>query len=689
MIFPYRLSLVLPAAVMLAAGGLVRGESSSGVVVSRSRPLAPATTAEPVLDAPVQTGPVVADGWQRRQEFKAEVAGLLKDRKFGELDAMAERLNKGEREVGGFWLLPSFFEGIASALDRQKPVEYGALLEEWRAQNPASQAALIAEAEWQIKLGWEARYKGWGRSAPPEYARKFCEHIAWAKLLLNSIPSRQVVCPQWYYDQLSVALAEQWDEWDYDTVYEEATRRWPSYATFYSQKSYYLMPGCHGQPGDWERYARSAAEASPEGAALYTRIVRSKLEYYGNIFSETKVDWPLTREGCEQLMARYPTSGWNIAYACRLAYDARDFATLAKWAPKLDGVAVPNGPLTPGMIRYAQEMAAKPKAATPECIYRKTPDGSECKAVIFLSEDLVAVGTANGGVFLLDSRGETQPRRILALDGAISKFALSPDGRLLAVGRGSLTDGKPGHCVVYDLKEQKRIDDLTGWKGTVTESAFSADSQTLFVVGGPLRKGAEWKAWDRASHAVRDLDWAADRGTTLISVSTHPTEPLVAVDWGETVRVWNYQTGQRVFASKQVIEPGDPGPGLTWTGQVWSVRFSPDGRQLTAGTCPAYLNRGSASGGLFAWDTATFQPRSIGADDHASGADRVRFSPDGGQLVNSDQNAMIFLRDAAGRQIRTIFPSGQKYVKDLALSPSGRLLATAGLDGTVALWRLP
>lgn len=688
-IFSYRLTFGLSAVVLLVWAGLLRGEeSSSGVIVSKSRPLTPAATPEPWPEGPVKTGPVVADGWLARQVLKAKVAGLLKARKFAELDAMADRLNKGEREVGGLWVLPSFFEGLVATLDPQKPEEGVALLEEWRAQAPASQTARIVAAEWEINRAWAARNKGWGRGAPPENAKSFYEHLARAKQLLNALPSSEVVCPQWYFDLMIVALGEQWDEWDYDTVYEEATRRWPSYATFYSQKSYYLMPGCHGKPGDWERYARSASEASPEGAALYARIVRSKLDYYSNIFIESKADWPLTRQGCEQLMARYPTSGWNIVHSCRLAYDARDFATLAKWATKLGGVSVPNGPLTPGMIRYAQEMAANPKEATPECLCRETPDGSECKAVIFIREDLVAVGTLRGGVFLFDPRSQNRPRRILSLDGAVSKFALSPDGRLLAVGRGSLTDGKPGHCVIYDLQEGKPIDDITGWKGTVMESAFSADSQTLFVVGGVPRQGAEWKAWDRASHAVRDLDWAADYGTAPVSVSTHPTEPLVAVDRGDTVQVWNYQTGKRVFASERVIDPGDTGYGQTWPGQVWSVRFSPDGRQLLAGTCPGYVNRGNASGGLVGWDTATYQPLAIGADDHASGADRVRFSQDGTRLVNSDQNAMIFLRDAAGRQIRTIFPSGQDYVKDLAFSPSGRLLATAGRDCTVAVWEV-
>jgi len=118
------------------------------------------------------------------------------------------------------------------------------------------------------------------------------------------------------------------------------------------------------------------------------------------------------------------------------------------------------------------------------------------------------------------------------------------------------------------------------------------------------------------------------------------------------------------------------------------VRFSPDGRQLLAGTCPNYVNRGNAAGGLVGWDTATWQRLAASADDHASGADRARFSQDGTRLVNSDQNAMIFVREAAGRQIRAIFPSAQGYVKDLALSPSGRLLVTGGRDGTVAVWEL-
>lgn len=645
----------------------------------------------PVVVAPTAAVTKLADGWGQAHLYHRLVSEQVPERNFAELDQIAARLRRGERQASGTWLLPEFYEGLVGGMDGDV-VARRTLLEQWHNEIPESQTAVVALAEWWIDYAWKARGAGWANTVNDESWKLFAERLDVARRTLCTLNSKDVICPHWYHAMLTVALGESWSDADYDKVYNEAITRWPDYYSFYFQKSHHLLPRWGGRPGQWEAYAEDATKGHPDGDMLYARIVWSKAVFYQNVFGESNADWPRTRRGMEGLLALYPASGWNLAYACSLALDAGDYATLAKWSPGLRGIAVPNAPLTPGLLAFGEQMAADPSHKQPKETLRWKLDGSECRAVIFLTDSLVAMGTRDGGVFLGEIDGNSKPRLVMSMRGPVAKFALSPDGNLLAIAQGSLSNSqkKAGSGMAYDWRAEKEVAKIEGWKGTVTEVAFSNDGNTLFLVGGVSTQSAEWKAWDRYTGKIRSIDWANDRGDALVSVSTHPSKPLVAVDWGNSVRVWDYETGKQVLASAPVIQPGNLYyAGQAFIGQVWSVRFSPDGGQLIAGACPSMMERASSLGGITAWKVEGQDILPDGQTDHFSGADRVRFSPDGRRTLSSDQEAMLILRDAATRKVETIFPSRQKYVLDLAFSPDGRRAATAGRDGSVVVWEVP
>ena len=74
---------------------------------------------------------------------------------------------------------------------------------------------------------------------------------------------------------LNLGLAQGWDAEAYDRLFEEATAFEPDYPPYYVTKAIYLQPRWHGRPGDWVRFAESAADlkVGKVGGALYYMII--------------------------------------------------------------------------------------------------------------------------------------------------------------------------------------------------------------------------------------------------------------------------------------------------------------------------------------------------------------------------------------------------------------------------------
>jgi WD40 repeat protein len=630
---------------------------------------------------------LLSDGWAENHLYKLLVSEQVSVKNFTDLEKTAERFRRGERLAGGSWILPLFYDGLVGEKDGSEEARR-VLLEEWRKEFPESQTAVVALAEWWTNYAWDARGGGWAPTVTEEGWEKFAERLDVARRTLYSVDGKDVRCPEWYAALLTVALGEGWPHEAYDKVFNEAVQRWPDYYSFYFRKAHYLLPRWYGGQGEWEAFAGKAADSHPEGDALYARIVWSKMAF-GNMFEQSSADWGRMKRGLEKILEKYPASGWDLSQACKMAFQAGDYAAMAKWSAGLQGITVPNSEVTPGMLAYGKQMAESPSSWQPKEVARWVPDGTEARGVLFLNDHTLAVGTRDGNVYLCDLSQRGEPRKILSLKGPVAKFALSPDGRLLAIAQGSLSNSqkRAGSALVYDWQAEKIVAPVNGWKGTVTDAAFSPDGKKLFFVGGVATELAEWKVWDRESGEVRSLDWAKDRGNALVSVATHPSKPFVAFDWGTGARAWNYESGEQVFASDSAIKPGNLYyAGQSYIGQVWSVRFSPDGEYLVAAACPSMVENGSDLGGLTFWKMPDFVPLPEVPDDHITGADRLRFSPDGRFMISNDQGGMLVLRDAETRKVVTIFPARQRFTLDLAFSPNSRLIAAAGRDGSIAVW---
>jgi WD40 repeat protein len=269
--------------------------------------------------------------------------------------------------------------------------------------------------------------------------------------------------------------------------------------------------------------------------------------------------------------------------------------------------------------------------------------------------------------------------------GSVWAVAFSPDGRYLAVGASSsvqLIDTTSSWVVLRTLE---------GHNDEVKSVAFSPDGRLL--ASGSCRERAltgwfgtdeclqgEIKLWDVGSgREVRTLTFKRldeEEEADVNSLAFSPDGQLLASGSEDAIRLWEVSSG-RITRSLAVSD-------------TLSVAFSPCKQRDPSGACTQW-DRMLATGGMeeeiLLWDVSSGRVigRFTGHDDWVRS---VAFSPDGQLLASASDDWTVRLWEVrSGRSVQ-VLRGHNDIVKSVAFSPNGRLLASGSDDGTIKLWEV-
>jgi WD40 repeat protein len=153
-----------------------------------------------------------------------------------------------------------------------------------------------------------------------------------------------------------------------------------------------------------------------------------------------------------------------------------------------------------------------------------------------------------------------------------------------------------------------------------------------------------------------------DSGSLAASFAARPLEGLSGVDGGP--RIWEAATGKvlRTFAGAEE--------------EARTLAFTPGGRNLVLGSADGYLTR---------VNVGTGEARRYALS--AAGINHLAYSRDGQTLVIAGADRAVRVLTAAGRERAALY-GHTREIRQLALDPSGRFVASVADDNLLKVWPL-
>jgi eukaryotic-like serine/threonine-protein kinase len=294
------------------------------------------------------------------------------------------------------------------------------------------------------------------------------------------------------------------------------------------------------------------------------------------------------------------------------------------------------------------------------------PDG-----VVALSPDgkMLAVGTgtpggAGDGVYFWNvASGRYLGSVSVPSQAGVNAMAYSPDGTLLV----GVTNNGLGY--VWDVRTGSEISSFNGNQGSLNAVAFSPDGTVIAYSG----TDGIIDLWDiKSQRQISTFGGSSETNATSLAFSPDGKELAVGYYDG-SAQIWSTSTDHLLFdlddqAALQNSPAGDC---------ISEIAFSPDGRTLAGGDC---------DGSTYLWDPATGRQTATLTDPGSGNrtVSGIAFSGSGTTLATADYDqSTTYLWDVRTRQVTAMLSAP---VLGVAASSGGSTLATIGNAGYAYLW---
>jgi len=262
----------------------------------------------------------------------------------------------------------------------------------------------------------------------------------------------------------------------------------------------------------------------------------------------------------------------------------------------------------------------------------------------------IALGLALGGVRTVGFANNNLPDRLDGHGGPVKSIVLSKDGR---------------HALTTSFDYSVIHWSLAGGKAEILGRLFAHEAAVNDVVF--TGNGSAASVSDDGSLVIWDLEAAKAKtritgtGDKILDIDVSPDGKSVALaSWDQTVRIHDVGTGKLRATLKG------------HRGNVNAVQYSMDGK---------WIYSASYDGTLRVWDASTGEFRRRLAD-HGWGINVLKRLPEG-KLVFGLLDGTLFVIDAETGDRIAEMKKHNGPVLSLAVSPSGRLIATGGGDGHI------
>jgi parallel beta-helix repeat protein len=239
-----------------------------------------------------------------------EVLMYLKAEAFDELEKMASRIrNEKKRFSNGSWQLEYFYSSFRIGYGGQPFEDNINLCEKWVSKYPSSVTPRIALANSLDRQGWYLRGGGYSNTVSPAAWEPFEQYLSKARDVLKEAEKLNAGDPSLYSLWISVAMGlHKLDE--IEAAFQKGVAIEPTYSPLYDARCFAYLPKWYGQPGQYERLAREAAESTKDktGQSLYFLLACSMTRQVKTVdqFRESGFDYNRIKQGVKDFAKQFP-----------------------------------------------------------------------------------------------------------------------------------------------------------------------------------------------------------------------------------------------------------------------------------------------------------------------------------------------------------------------------------------------
>jgi hypothetical protein len=317
------------------------------------RPLLFTITAAPmvalaVTTDPNSTGRLIFAKETDTQTLCARVEAALAAHQFTSLDATEWAMrDPNVRLVGGNSQLYHYYGALAaysgsSLFSCRSELAFNQkqqLLDLWLAADPESIAPHIALSQFWTNAGWSARGDAYADKVTDQQWQLLAEGLAKAKSALADTDGR--MDPHMYHVLIEIARGQPDPRPILDQLYASATKAYPNYFHYYSQRVNLLQERWYGRPGELRSYSASLLKSPGGDAGLvaYSYVSFNLMVFNARptLLQTTGLSWPIIKSAYAKREELYGLRNRDWNALCNLALAAIDRDTAKATLAKIDG----------------------------------------------------------------------------------------------------------------------------------------------------------------------------------------------------------------------------------------------------------------------------------------------------------------------------------------------------------------